>query len=72
MAVCMICQVEPPTTVLLPCRHFGLCDECSAMRQNLSSEPPTPEDVAFDIVVDHTICPVDRIKVEQYVRVVAT
>ncbi|KAK4887386.1 hypothetical protein RN001_003657 [Aquatica leii] len=26
-AVCMICQTDTLTTVLLPCKHFGQCDE---------------------------------------------
>ncbi|KAK4881882.1 hypothetical protein RN001_005201 [Aquatica leii] len=35
-AVCMICQTDAPTTVLLPCKHFGLCDECCLTRQKSS------------------------------------
>ncbi|KAK4885296.1 hypothetical protein RN001_001567 [Aquatica leii] len=68
-AVCMICQTDAPTTVLLPCKHFGLCDET---RQNLNGIPASEEDIAYDRAVDHSICPIDRVKVEQYVRVVLT
>ncbi|KAK4885501.1 hypothetical protein RN001_001772 [Aquatica leii] len=71
-AVCMICQTDAPTTVLLPCKHFGLCDECCLTRQNLNGILASEEDIAYDRAVDHSICPIDRVKVEQYVRVVLT
>lgn len=71
-AVCMICHTSPPTTVLLPCKHFGLCDDCCATRQRLQEEPANAEDVAYDRVIDHSICPIDRRHIEQYVRVVYT
>ncbi|KAK4876126.1 hypothetical protein RN001_012548 [Aquatica leii] len=71
-AVCMICQTDAPTTVLLPCKHFGLCDECCLTRQNLNGISASEEDIAYDRAVDHSICPIDRVKVEQYVRVVLT
>ncbi|KAF5299034.1 hypothetical protein FQR65_LT09497 [Abscondita terminalis] len=27
--LCIICKDEQPTTILMPCKHFGLCDQCS-------------------------------------------
>ena len=28
--MCIICKVEPKTTLLMPCRHFALCKTCSS------------------------------------------
>lgn len=69
--ICIICKENPPTTVLLPCAHFGLCDDCSAEMQarHIADEPPGADD---GVVVDYSICPLDRERVVQYVRVVNT
>lgn len=33
-ASCMVCQVEPASLALLPCRHAGLCGACFSRVQN--------------------------------------
>jgi hypothetical protein len=55
-AECIICLTHPQTTIMFPCRHLCLCDECAstmATRNNASANPRN------DAPVDRK-CPVCR------------
>jgi hypothetical protein len=55
-AECIICLTHPQTTIMFPCRHLCLCDECAstmASRNNVSANPRN------DAPVDRK-CPVCR------------
>jgi hypothetical protein len=55
-AECIICLTHPQTTIMFPCRHLCLCDECAstmATRNNASANPRN------DAPIDRK-CPVCR------------
>ncbi|KAF5281753.1 hypothetical protein FQR65_LT14548 [Abscondita terminalis] len=46
--LCIICKDEQPTTILMPCKHFGLCDQCSReMRKRNETHSGAPRNVAW-------------------------
>ncbi|KAF5294505.1 hypothetical protein FQR65_LT19980 [Abscondita terminalis] len=69
--LCIICKENKPTTLLLPCKHFGLCDHCTEelQRRNLEMQRPDEE---FGYVVDYSRCPLDRISIEEFLKVIPT
>ncbi|KAF5294504.1 hypothetical protein FQR65_LT19979 [Abscondita terminalis] len=69
--LCIICKENKPTTLLLPCKHFGLCDHCTEELQKRNLEMQRPDE-EFGYVVDYSRCPLDRLSIEEFVKVIPT
>ncbi|KAF5283130.1 hypothetical protein FQR65_LT14059 [Abscondita terminalis] len=65
---CMICQVNLPSKIIIPCMHFGFCDTCADEYERRNEEFQRPDE-ELGYVINYSICPIDRTPIERLARV---